>query len=223
MGDYTTKGDLEDKFGNKPIDTNTTGGRQSRLERRFDLIPPTVLQRLAHVLWYGAQRYGEDNWKGISRDDNLNHAVDHIYEFWAGDTSEDHIGHALTRLVFAVYVDEFGITEQGEQVGEPIESAPLFTFFDVRNALDVRNGLGRNTIDRVVELLEEHAQTQETLQEPASLYTRKEVERAITGALGGMHSQRQAIIDLLDHFGSGHGEPAVTDEVNPWSTGGSEG
>jgi hypothetical protein len=108
----TTPSEVEDKFAGKPIDTNELGGKQSRLERRFDLISPIALQRLAHVLWYGAIRYGDDNWKGIFVEDHLNHAIDHVYAFLTGDTDEDHLGHAFCRLMMALDTFENGVVPQ---------------------------------------------------------------------------------------------------------------
>jgi hypothetical protein len=143
---------IEQFFGGKPIATNAMGGKQSALERRFDLISPIAMQRLAHVLWYGAQRYGDDNWRGITADDHLNHAIDHVYEFLAGDNLEDHLGHAFCRIMMALDIAETGVVVQGEDEGE-------------------------------------------------SLYSHKEIEVAVAGALGTKHPAFQTIMELLDREG----------------------
>lgn len=90
--------------GSPAIVTNTNGGRQSELKARFDLIDPEAALVLAQVLHEGAEVYGEgqDNWRRIPVNDHLNHAVAHVYRHLGGDTSEDHLGHAFCRLMFAV-------------------------------------------------------------------------------------------------------------------------
>jgi hypothetical protein len=102
--------DLNSKFANAEIAVNEHGGKQSKLEFRYDLISPAALNILAHVLWYGFQRYGKDNWKKIPTEDHLNHALYHIYAHLAGNSDEDHLGHAFTRLMMAIEIDQNGMT-----------------------------------------------------------------------------------------------------------------
>ena len=35
----------------------------------------------------------------------MNHAVQHLYAYLAGDTSDDHLAHAILRAMFAFEVD----------------------------------------------------------------------------------------------------------------------
>ncbi|HMN11176.1 MAG TPA: DUF5664 domain-containing protein [Bellilinea sp.] len=81
---------------------NEQGGRQSHLPYRFDLIDAKALFRMAEICHSGAEKYGEWNWKKIGIDDNLNHAIAHIYAYLGGDQQDDHLGHAFTRLMFAL-------------------------------------------------------------------------------------------------------------------------
>jgi len=68
---------------------------------RYDLIPRSALELMARTLKTGAEKYGEYNWqKGIPNGDLMNHCLQHIYKWLAGDRSEDHIGHALCNLAF---------------------------------------------------------------------------------------------------------------------------
>lgn len=85
-----------------PIVTNEKGGSQSALGYRLDLIDPLTLFRLASILDEGARKYGEYNWKKIKLSDNLNHALAHIFAYLAGDTQDDHLGHAFCRLHFVL-------------------------------------------------------------------------------------------------------------------------
>ena len=87
---------------NEPIATNEQGGKQSATPYRFDLVPAKAMFALAHVVAEGAKRYEKDNWRKISVADHLNHALQHIYAYMAGDEQDDHLGHALCRLAFAV-------------------------------------------------------------------------------------------------------------------------
>lgn len=86
----------------EPTVTNEHGAKQSALPYRFDLVPPRAAFALAEVMAQGAKRYAKDNWRGIALDDHLNHALAHIFGYMAGDRSDPHLEHALTRLAMAV-------------------------------------------------------------------------------------------------------------------------
>lgn len=85
-----------------PMTTNRCGGKQSLLNYRFDLLDPMVMFNLTHILAEGAAKYGEWNWRRISIEDNINHALAHIFAFLAGDSQDNHLGHALCRIYFAL-------------------------------------------------------------------------------------------------------------------------
>lgn len=59
----------------------------------------------AEVAKYGAEKYGETfgnrNYTKISAEDHINHCIQHLYAYMAGDTSDDHLGHAIVRAMFA--------------------------------------------------------------------------------------------------------------------------
>ena len=84
--------------------TNENGAIQTKLPTRMDLIPADVLLKVSSVLADGADKYGEWNWKGITVEDNLNHALTHVYRYLDGDTSEPHLVHAICRLMFASHI-----------------------------------------------------------------------------------------------------------------------
>lgn len=85
-----------------PLTTNLAGGTQSKLHRDYTLIPPDALAQVARVLHSGLSKYGKDNWKLIPVSDHLNHCLNHIYLELAGNTEEDHLSHAATRLLMAL-------------------------------------------------------------------------------------------------------------------------
>lgn len=59
------------------------------------------VMKIAKVLQYGASRYKANNWRLIPQEEHINHALIHITAYLAGDTQDDHIGHALCRLMMA--------------------------------------------------------------------------------------------------------------------------
>lgn len=103
-----------------PIETKPSGFQQSQNGYRFDLIPPEAMFTLARVLDYGAKRYPENNWQGLETKDHLNSVIMHVYAYMGGDTQDDHLGHALTRAVFALWsaMNKDGyVPLQGDEVG----------------------------------------------------------------------------------------------------------
>lgn len=87
-----------------PTVVNENGGKQSALPFRFDLIDARALATVAEILHDGAEKYGQDNWRRISVESNLNHAIAHIYGHLAGDVQDNHLGHAACRIIFALAV-----------------------------------------------------------------------------------------------------------------------
>lgn len=85
-----------------PVVVNESGGKQSKLDYRFDLIDPSAMFALANICATGAEKYGEWNWRRIGVNDNLNHALAHIYAYLAGDTQDEHLEHAFCRVMFAL-------------------------------------------------------------------------------------------------------------------------
>lgn len=91
-----------------PIHTNEQGGQQSKIEGRFDLIPPVAMLELAKIMAYGARRYAPNNWRKIPLDDHVNHMLMHLFAYVAGDRQDDHLGHALARAAMAVEISKLG-------------------------------------------------------------------------------------------------------------------
>lgn len=85
-----------------PIEENENGAKQSKSPYAFEQISPKAIFALAKTLKRGEETYGKDNWKGISCESHLNHALQHIYGFLAGDTQDEHLAHAFTRLMMAI-------------------------------------------------------------------------------------------------------------------------
>lgn len=81
----------------------------------------------AEVARYGAEKYGETvddrNYTKIPSADHINHAVQHLFACLAGDTSDDHLGHAIVRCMFAY---EVAHSEKGESNGKRTKRAIRF-------------------------------------------------------------------------------------------------
>lgn len=91
---------------NAPTVVNEGGGKQSATLYRFDLVDPRAIFAMTEVLKQGFDKYGSDeNWRCIPVRDHINHALIHFYAFLAGDTSDDHLSHAMCRAMFALAVD----------------------------------------------------------------------------------------------------------------------
>jgi hypothetical protein len=81
-------------------------GLASKVEYRFDLLPPESLMAAAQVMHEGAQKgYTAGGWRQIHSHDHINHAMGHIIAhldgYDEGPDGEDHLSHAMVRLMFA--------------------------------------------------------------------------------------------------------------------------
>jgi hypothetical protein len=64
-----------------------------------------AITAMAGVMGSGAVVYGpkeENGWFDITVEEHLQHALDHIVLWNAGDRREDHLGHAACRLMGAL-------------------------------------------------------------------------------------------------------------------------
>jgi hypothetical protein len=74
------------------------------------------LIRIAKVLQEGADRYAPNNWRLIPEEEHINHALIHIIAFIAGDTQDNHIDHAMCRLMMAMATKKSENFEYGAYV-----------------------------------------------------------------------------------------------------------
>jgi len=86
--------------------TNEQGGKQSKVLYAFDALDPKAMFAMCKVLHEGRQKYGDDeNWRKISAREHINHAIIHFMAYLAGDTSDEHLSHAMCRAMMATAVD----------------------------------------------------------------------------------------------------------------------
>lgn len=101
MNDNILQGVMPDA----PVVENEQGGKQSASPYAFELLPPSSIFAAAEVARQGADKYGETfgdrNYTKIPCESHLNHAIAHIYAYLAGDRSDEHLAHAIVRLLFA--------------------------------------------------------------------------------------------------------------------------
>jgi len=96
------------------VEVNKKGGKQSNLGMRLDLIDSKAMFRMGKVLQLGAERYSEQNWRKIGARDHINHALFHLLKYTESldgeeeglAESEDHLAHAMCRVMFAVATDK---------------------------------------------------------------------------------------------------------------------
>nr|DAW90247.1 MAG TPA: hypothetical protein [Bacteriophage sp.] len=73
------------------------------------MLPPHAVFAVAQVAKQGAEKYAETLWnrnyKRIPPEEHINHAVQHLFAYLAGDESDDHLSHAILRAMFAYEVD----------------------------------------------------------------------------------------------------------------------
>lgn len=85
--------------------SNEHGGKQTRLPHRLDLVPQAAIISVGRVLEPGARKYGENNWRKTTVAENINHALGHIAAHLLGRRDEPHLGHAATRILFALELE----------------------------------------------------------------------------------------------------------------------
>jgi hypothetical protein len=71
------------------------------ITRYVDLPLPAVL-KCAEIYHEGAENYGAENWRYIDANEHINHALMHIFAYLAKDTQDEHLSHAVCRLLFAL-------------------------------------------------------------------------------------------------------------------------
>ena len=91
---------VRDEYGTGAVRESQQG------KGRYDLISPVGLRRLALRYEYGANKYDDRNWEcGVPSSRCFSSAVRHLYQWLAGDRSEDHLAAAVWN-VFTIMDNE---------------------------------------------------------------------------------------------------------------------
>ena len=73
---------------------------------RPDLIPGIMLNRLAHLYGRGARKYGDNNWaKGINLFRIYASLIRHLFQWFVGDTSEDHMTAVIWNATAIIWTE----------------------------------------------------------------------------------------------------------------------
>lgn len=91
---------------NAPVISNEKGGKQSDTPYAFTSLDPKAMFSIAKRIAHGDAKYGKDNWRKISVEDHINHALQHIYAHLSEDTQDDHLDAAFCRMMMAVAVND---------------------------------------------------------------------------------------------------------------------
>ena len=73
---------------------------------RMDLVPKEAVDALAEVLGFGAEKYGDHNWRnGLAHSRSYAALQRHLTAYWAGETFDpesglSHLKHAIANLAF---------------------------------------------------------------------------------------------------------------------------
>lgn len=91
------------------ISSSASEGRKDDSGKlRYDLLPPSLLEAVADILTFGAQKYAPRNWeKGISWGRVFGATMRHMWAWWRGEnldpeTGKSHLWHAACCVAFLI-------------------------------------------------------------------------------------------------------------------------
>jgi len=111
------------KDNDKEVREFPNGAKSSHINSAFQLVPAQAVALVSRVLYEGQKKYGKENWYGLPIEDNLNHALRHVFAVLSemqctnrlkcstGNSSKRHqftqeqvdeLSHASCRLLFAL-------------------------------------------------------------------------------------------------------------------------
>jgi hypothetical protein len=90
---------LKDSGDRRKFESGAVRDMSASEKGRYDLIPPSPLQRLALIFQKGAVKYGEHNWqKGIPISSFLDSAMRHLQQVSRDLNDEDHAAQAAWNI-----------------------------------------------------------------------------------------------------------------------------
>jgi len=80
-----------------------TGKKFDSEKPKMHLLPPKALLEVAKVLTFGAEKYGEENWREVA---DLRHSFSHLDgEKLDQETNYSHLAHAICCLLFKLELE----------------------------------------------------------------------------------------------------------------------
>lgn len=98
------------------------GVKHDQTKSRYDLLPPELLEGVAQVLTFGANKYAPRNWeRGISYGRVFAALMRHMWAWWRGERLDaesglPHLWHAGCCLSFLIAYEERGMTSFDDRI-----------------------------------------------------------------------------------------------------------
>ena len=90
-----------------------SGAARSKMEVRWDLLCEEFIRDMAIVMKEGADKFGDDNWKGgVPEGVTINHLLEHLYKWQNGDRSEPHLAKVAINAMFMDWYEQHGVVGQ---------------------------------------------------------------------------------------------------------------
>jgi hypothetical protein len=94
---------------------DVSGRKDDQDKPRTDLLPPGPLLAIAEILKFGADKYGDHNWRGgFDWSRPYAAALRHLLAWWNGEdkdpeSGKSHLAHAACNLVFLLTFEQEGV------------------------------------------------------------------------------------------------------------------
>lgn len=174
----------------------------SKFPPRYDLLPMEGLRRWAEAFGEGSEKYGDDNFrKGMEDRCLLQHALNHLFLYQAGDKNEDHLGHAMWNIGMLCKMEkerpDLMVLQQQIAKEYDMRERPIYATDDPRlsQPMGMQAPVEPLTYERAVELLKKAA---DTFLRYSEIHNAKQTNE---GVLKGMqnYEQAQEILKALGH------------------------
>lgn len=106
------------------------GVKYDRAKTRMELLPPELLQAVAEILTFGADKYGDRNWeKGMLWSRVYGALLRHLNAWWGGEdldeeTGKSHLWHAGCCLAFLIAYEQRAIGQDDRPARTPRPGRP---------------------------------------------------------------------------------------------------
>lgn len=86
--------------------------KNSKNKTRWNIVPFEIIEQIAEILTYGAERYGDNTWKNVDKKLWYDAMMRHVAEYSKGkkyndkDWNHHHLMHAICNAMFIVYIEQ---------------------------------------------------------------------------------------------------------------------